>query len=113
LFGNLIKKIKTNKGLVLINMSDEKIEKPIDPTINEQYFSRSKNEWIPVSEMTDPHVRRAFNRILRMIRLGQLVPVEETQRDTFAQERIKNQVSSIRIHCDNIISEVTDEEKNS
>ena len=38
------------------------------PTPEEHYFSRSKNQWLLVSDMSDMHVRRAFKRLLRMIR---------------------------------------------
>ena len=47
------------------------------PTPEEHYFSRSKNQWLLVSDMSDMHVRRAFKRLLRMIRLEQLVEIEE------------------------------------
>ena len=42
-------------------------------TPEEHYFSKSKQDWIMVSDMSDMHVRRAFKRLLRMIRLGTLV----------------------------------------
>ena len=45
----------------------------------EQYFSRSKNTWLYVSDMSDMHVRRAFKRLLRMIRLGQLIELSDYQ----------------------------------
>lgn len=47
------------------------------PTPEEQYFSRSKNQWLYVSDMSDMHVRRAFKRLLRMIRLGQLIELSD------------------------------------
>ena len=46
-------------------------------TPEEQYFSRSKNTWLYVSDMSDMHVRRAFKRLLRMIRLGQLIELSD------------------------------------
>ena len=48
-------------------------------TPEEQYFSRSKNTWLYVSDMSDMHVRRAFKRLLRMIRLGQLIELSDYQ----------------------------------
>ena len=30
-----------------------------------KYFSKSKNQWIKVSDMSDTHVRRAFKKLLR------------------------------------------------
>jgi|TARA_Y100000296_G_scaffold1858_1_gene2023 cysteinyl-tRNA synthetase len=30
-----------------------------------QYFSNSKGKWIPVSDMCDEHIRRAFKKILK------------------------------------------------
>ena len=56
-------------------MSDEKfIDIPNDDitqqaTPEEHYFSKSRNQWLMVSDMSDMHVRRAFKRLLRMIRL--------------------------------------------
>ena len=29
-----------------------------------QYFSNSKGKWIPVSDMCDEHIRRAFKKVL-------------------------------------------------
>jgi hypothetical protein len=63
-------------------MSDEIIDIPKtdetqQPTPEEQYFSRSKNTWLYVSDMSDMHVRRAFKRLLRMIRLGQLIELSD------------------------------------
>jgi len=29
-----------------------------------QYFSESKGKWIPVSDMCDEHIRRAFKKVL-------------------------------------------------
>ena len=63
------------------------------------YFSRSKNTWLPVSDMSDVHVRRAFKRLLKMIRLGQLVEVEDINKSTFEKIDIQNEISSIRKHC--------------
>ena len=51
-------------------------------TPEEQYFSRSKNTWLYVSDMSDMHVRRAFKRLLRMIRLGQLIELSDYQGQT-------------------------------
>ena len=51
-------------------------------TPEEYYFSRSKNQWLMVSDMSDTHVRRAFKRLLRMIRLNQLVEVDDVAKNT-------------------------------
>ena len=54
-------------------MSNENFNKDdVVSTPEEYYFSRSKNQWLMVSDMSDTHVRRAFKRLLRMIRLNQL-----------------------------------------
>jgi len=66
-------------------------------TPEEYYFSKSKQEWIMVSDMSDMHVRRAFKRILRMIRLGQLIELSDyngTDKDS-----IVNEIESIESHC--------------
>ena len=51
-------------------MATQDDEVIIDSKTEERYFSRSKNQWMYVSDMTDVHVRRAFKRLLKMIRLG-------------------------------------------
>ena len=72
------------------------------PTPEENYFSRSKNQWLLVSDMSDMHVRRAFKRLLRMIRLGQLVELEDKPIIINYDEKIKEQVNSIKTHCSKI-----------
>ena len=52
-------------------MSEKFLDIPKDdetqqPTPEEHYFSRSKNQWLMVSDMSDMHVRRAFKRLLKM-----------------------------------------------
>ena len=77
-------------------------------TPEEYYFSRSKNQWIMVSDMTDMHVRRAFKRLLRMIRLNQLVEVEDVAKNTIYQVKITEELNKIKAHCDEI-KKVVDE----
>ena len=89
-------------------MSDEKfIDIPSDDitqqaTPEEHYFSKSKNQWLMVSDMSDMHVRRAFKRLLRMIRLNQLVEVEDVAKNTIYQVRITEELNKIKAHCDEI-----------
>ena len=71
-------------------------------TPEEYYFSRSKNQWIMVSDMSDMHVRRAFKRLLRMIRLNQLVEVEDVTKNTIYQVKITEELNKIKSHCDEI-----------
>ena len=66
-------------------------------TLEEYYFSKSKNQWIMVSDMTDMHVRRAFKRLLRMIRLGTLVELSDYDGDT---NSIKDQITAIEKHIE-------------
>ena len=68
-------------------------------TPEEHYFSRSKNQWLMVSDM---HVRRAFKRLLRMIRLNQLVEVEDVSKNTVYQVKITEELNKIKAHCDEI-----------
>ena len=79
-----------------------KTDETQQPTPEENYFSRSKNQWLLVSDMSDMHVRRAFKRLLRMIRLGQLIELEDKPIFINNQEQIKEQVKSIRTHCGKI-----------
>lgn len=71
-------------------------------TPEESYFSRSKNQWILVSDMSDMHVRRAFKRLLRMIRLGQLVEIDDVHKDTFNKLEVRNEIEKIEAHCRNV-----------
>ena len=71
-------------------------------TPEEHYFSRSKNQWLMVSDMSDMHVRRAFKRLLRMIRLNQLVEVEDVTKNTIYQVKITEELNKIKAHCDEI-----------
>ena len=71
-------------------------------TPEEYYFSRSKNTWIMVSDMSDMHVRRAFKRLLRMIRLNQLVEVDDITKNTMYQVKITEELNKIKAHCDEI-----------
>ena len=71
-------------------------------TPEEYYFSKSKNQWIMVSDMSDMHVRRAFKRLLRMIRLNQLVEVDDVSKNTIYQVKITEELDNIKKHCDKI-----------
>ena len=71
-------------------------------TPEEYYFSRSKNTWIMVSDMSDMHVRRAFKRLLRMIRLNQLVEIDDVSKNTIYQVKITEELNKIKAHCDEI-----------
>tara|TARA_R100000655_G_scaffold64177_1_gene102691 strand:- start:250 stop:534 length:285 start_codon:yes stop_codon:yes gene_type:complete len=68
-------------------------------TPEEYYFSKSKNQWIMVSDMSDMHVRRAFKRLLRMIRLNQLIDISDANKDTFKRADAINEITSIENHC--------------
>jgi len=76
------------------------------PTPEEQYFSRSKNTWLYVSDMSDMHVRRAFKRLLRMIRLGQLIELSEYNGDN--KTDINNELNSIENHINKIKEKLND-----
>ena len=71
-------------------------------TPEEYYFSRSKNQWIMVSHMNDMHDRSAFKRLLRMIRLNQLVEVDDVSKNTMYQVKITEELNKIKQHCDEI-----------
>ena len=73
-------------------------------TPEEHYFSKSKNQWIMVSDMSDMHVRRAFKRLLRMIRLNQLIDISDTNKNVFKKVEILQETKNIKKHCDNIES---------
>jgi len=76
------------------------------PTPEEQYFSRSKNQWLYVSDMSDMHVRRAFKRLLRMIRLGQLIELSEYSGDN--KNDIENELTAIENHINKIKDKLND-----
>ena len=71
-------------------------------TPEEYYFSKSKNQWIMVSDMSDMHVRRAFKRLLKMLRLEQLVEVDSTTKTTITKVRVDEELDNIKKHCDKI-----------
>jgi len=77
-------------------------------TPEENYFSRSKNQWLLVSDMSDMHVRRAFKRLLRMIRLGTLIELSDytgsKNNNTILQE-----IENIKGHCDKIKESLKDD----
>jgi hypothetical protein len=68
----------------------------------EMYFSKSKNTWLSVSEMSDVHVRRAFKRLLKMLRLGELVELENMNKQTFNKADIQQELNSIESHVSKI-----------
>lgn len=70
-------------------------------TPEEQYFSRSKNTWLYVSDMSDMHVRRAFKRLLRMIRLGQLIELSDYDGNS-KSSFVKDELDAIIHHCEKI-----------
>ena len=72
------------------------------PTPEEHYFSRSKNQWLLVSDMSDMHVRRAFKRLLKMLRLEQLIEVDSTTNTTITKVRVDEELNNIKKHCDKI-----------
>ena len=89
-------------------MSDEdflnipKTDETQQSTPEEYYFSRSKNQWIMVSDMSDMHVRRAFKRLLKMLRLEQLIEVDSTTNTTITKVRVDEELNNIKKHCDKI-----------
>jgi hypothetical protein len=76
-------------------------------TPEEQYFSRSKNTWLYVSDMSDMHVRRAFKRLLRMIRLGQLIELSDYQGQTNKND-IQVELNAIENHVFKIRDKLND-----
>jgi len=74
-------------------------------TPEEYYFSKSKQDWIMVSDMSDMHVRRAFKRLLRMIRLGTLIELSDYKGDA---NSIKSEISSIEKHIEIIKGKMSD-----
>jgi len=76
-------------------------------TPEEQYFSRSKNTWLYVSDMSDMHVRRAFKRLLRMIRLGQLIELSDYDGNS-GSSFVKNELDSIIHHCEKIKQKISE-----
>ena len=85
-----------------------KTDETQQPTPEEHYFSRSKNQWLLVSDMSDMHVRRAFKRLLRMIRLWQLVEIDDTPKKNIDTEILKKEVDCIQIHSRKILSAIDD-----
>ena len=71
-------------------------------TPEEYYFSKSKQDWIMVSDMSDMHVRRAFKRLLKMIRLGSLVELSDYTGSKKNNLSILKQVENIESHCEKI-----------
>lgn len=75
-------------------------------TPEEEYFSRSKNQWLLVSDMSDMHVRRAFKRLLRMIRLGQLIELDDVNKDSFKKIEVVNEIQKIKSHLQKIEEQI-------
>ena len=74
----------------------------------ERYFSRSKNHWMYVSDMTDVHVRRAFKRLLKMIRLGELVETEDMQNTSDNKLKdISSECEAIKKHAEKIQEKIS------
>ena len=48
------------------------------------------------------HVRRAFKRLLKMLRLEQLVEVDNVTKTTITQVKITDELDNIKKHCDKI-----------
>lgn len=76
-------------------------------TPEEQYFSRSKNTWLYVSDVSDMHVRRAFKRLLRMIRLGQLIELSDYDGNN-KSSFVKDELDSIIHHCEKIKQKISE-----
>ena len=74
----------------------------------ERYFSRSKNQWMYVSDMTDVHIRRAFKRLLKMIRLGELVETEDLQKTSDNKLKdISSECEAIKKHAEKIQEKIS------
>tara|TARA_R100000655_G_scaffold109057_1_gene162496 strand:- start:848 stop:1114 length:267 start_codon:yes stop_codon:yes gene_type:complete len=73
----------------------------------ERYFSRSKNQWIYVSDMTDVHIRRAFKRLLKMIRLGELVEKDDVQKPDNKLKDINSECEAIKKHAEKIQEKIS------
>mgnify|MGYP003136795110 CR=1 FL=1 len=80
----------------------------IEDRTEERYFSRSKNQWMYVSDMTDVHVRRAFKRLLKMIRLGELVETEDLQKTSDNKLKdISSECEAIKKHAEKIQEKIS------
>ena len=89
-------------------MSTKDDEVIIDSKTEERYFSRSKNQWMYVSDMTDVHVRRAFKRLLKMIRLGELVETEDLQKTSDNKLKdISSECEAIKKHAEKIQEKIS------
>jgi len=78
-------------------------------TPEEYYFSKSKQDWIMVSDMSDMHVRRAFKRLLKMIRLGSLVELSDYTGSKNNIQSILQEIENIESHCEKIKESITDD----
>ena len=77
-------------------------------TPEEHYWSKSKNQWLLVSDMSDMHVRRAFKRLLRMIRLGTLIELSDYT-GSKNNNTILQQIENIESHCEKIKESLKDD----
>ena len=78
-------------------------------TPEEYYFSKSKQDWIMVSDMSDMHVRRAFKRLLKMIRLGSLVELSDYTGSKNNSESILQEIENIENHLEKIKDSLKDD----
>jgi len=61
-----------------------------------------------VSDMTDVHVRRAFKRLLKMIRLGELVETEDLQKTSDNKLKdISSECEAIKKHAEKIQEKIS------
>mgnify|MGYP001375143066 CR=1 FL=1 len=89
-------------------MATQNDEVIIDSKTEERYFSRSKNQWLYVSDMTDVHIRRAFKRLLKMIRLGELVETEDLQKTSDNKLKdISSECEAIKKHAEKIQEKIS------
>jgi hypothetical protein len=85
-----------------------KTDETQQPTPEEHYWSKSKNQWLMVSDMSDMHVRRAFKRLLRMIRLGTLIELSDYT-GSKNNNTILQQIENIESHCEKIKESLKDD----
>ena len=62
-----------------------------------------------VSDMSDMHVRRAFKRLLKMIRLGSLVELSDYTGSKNNSESILQEIENIENHCEKIKDSLKDD----
>jgi len=62
-----------------------------------------------VSDMSDMHVRRAFKRLLKMIRLGSLVELSDYTGSKNNSESILQEIENIENHLEKIKDSLKDD----